>query len=111
MWERRSGCRCRRIASTCFVQTSDGRASLRGEAKMELIWQGAKQAVLLLVHGDPEVLRIMLLSLQVSGTATLLSLLIGIPLGTVLALSRFPGRSIAISLDRKSTRLNSSHHS
>src|SRR5574337_468464 len=65
---------------------------------MELIWQGTKQAVLLLLHGDPEVLRIMLLSLQVSGTATLLSLLIGIPLGTVLALSRFPGRSIAISL-------------
>lgn len=65
---------------------------------MELIWQGTKQAVLLLVHGDPEVLRIMLLSLRVSGTATLLSLLIGIPLGTVLALSRFPGRGIVISL-------------
>jgi tungstate transport system permease protein len=65
---------------------------------MDLIWQGTKQAVLLLVHGDPEVLRIMLLSLQVSGTATLLSLLIGIPLGAVLALSRFPGRGIAISL-------------
>ena len=42
---------------------------------MELIWQGTKQALLLLVHGDPEVLRITLLSLQVSGAATLLSLL------------------------------------
>jgi tungstate transport system permease protein len=65
---------------------------------MELIWQGAKQAILLLVRGDPEVLRIALLSLQVSGTATLLSLLVGIPLGTVLALTRFPGRSFAMSL-------------
>ncbi len=65
---------------------------------MELIWQGSKQAILLLVRGDPEVLRIALLSLQVSGTATLLSLLAGIPLGALLALSRFPGRSFAISL-------------
>lgn len=65
---------------------------------MELIWQGTKQAILLLVRGDPEVLRIALLSLQVSGTATLLSLLVGVPLGTVLALTRFPGRSFAMSL-------------
>lgn len=65
---------------------------------MELIWQGIKQAVVLLMRGDPEVLRIMRLSLQVSGTATLLSLLIGIPAGTILALSRFPGRGIVISL-------------
>jgi tungstate transport system permease protein len=65
---------------------------------VELIWQGTKQAALLLVRGDPEVLRITLLSLQISGTATLLSLLVGIPLGTFLALARFPGRSIAVSL-------------
>ena len=65
---------------------------------MELIWHGTKQAAQLLFRGDPEVLRITLLSLQVSGAATLLSLLVGIPLGTVLALTRFPGRSIAISL-------------
>lgn len=65
---------------------------------MELILQGTKQAMLLLVRGDPEVLRIALLSLQVSGTATLLSLLVGIPLGTVLALTRFPGRNFAMSL-------------
>ena len=65
---------------------------------MELILQGTKQAILLLVRGDPEVLRIALLSLQVSGTATLLSLLVGIPLGTVLVLTRFPGRNFAMSL-------------
>jgi tungstate transport system permease protein len=65
---------------------------------MELILQGTKQAMLLLVRGDPEVLRIALLSLQVSGAATVLSLLVGIPLGTVLALTRFPGRNFAMSL-------------
>ena len=65
---------------------------------MELIWEGIKQALWLLVTGDPEVLRITLLSLQVSGTATGFSLLVGIPLGTAIALARFPGRGFVISL-------------
>src|SRR5215467_858588 len=65
---------------------------------MTVIGQGLLEALRLLVTGDPEVWRITLLSLQVSGSATLLSLLAGIPLGTVLALARFPGRGLAISL-------------
>ncbi|MCL4535239.1 MAG: ABC transporter permease [Bacteroidetes bacterium] len=65
---------------------------------MDLIWEGISQAFWLLIRGDPEVVRVTLLTLQVSGSATLLSVLIGIPLGTVLALTRFPGRSLAISL-------------
>ena len=65
---------------------------------MTLIGEGLLEALRLLLTGDREVWRITLLSLQVSGTATLLSLLAGIPLGTLLALARFPGRSLAISL-------------
>lgn len=65
---------------------------------MELIWQGITQAFWLLVTGDPELLGITLLSLQVSGSATLLALLVGIPLGTLIALARFPGRGLVISL-------------
>jgi tungstate transport system permease protein len=65
---------------------------------MELVWEGTRQAVLLLARGDPDVVHITLLSLRISGSATLLSLLFGIPLGTVLALSRFPGRRFAIAL-------------
>lgn len=65
---------------------------------MELIWEGTKQALRLLLAGDREVLGITLLSLQVSGMATLLSLLVGIPLGTLLALTHFPGRSVVVSL-------------
>jgi tungstate transport system permease protein len=65
---------------------------------MDLIWQGTKHAILLLVRGDPDVLRIAFLSLQVSGTATLLSLLAGVPLGALLALARFPGRNLAVTL-------------
>jgi tungstate transport system permease protein len=65
---------------------------------MELIWEGVRRAVWLLLTGDPELLEVTRLSLQVSGTATLLSLLVGIPVGTAIALSRFPGRGLVTSL-------------
>ena len=41
---------------------------------------------------------ITLLSIKVSGLATLISLLIGLPAGTLLALSKFPGRSVLLTL-------------
>lgn len=65
---------------------------------MEMIGQGLLAAFHLLITGDPEVLDITLLTLKVSGIATLISLLIGIPLGTVIALKPFPGRKIVLSL-------------
>jgi tungstate transport system permease protein len=65
---------------------------------MNLIWQGIQNALLLLSDGDPEVWQITLLSLKVSGLATAISLLIGLPLGTGLALGKFPGRSFFLSL-------------
>lgn len=65
---------------------------------MELIWQGILQAFGLLLRGDPEVFEITLLSLRVSGIATGISLLIGLPLGTWLALGRFLGRDFLLSL-------------
>ena len=65
---------------------------------MELIWEGIKEAIYLLVSGDPEVWEITLLSLKVSGLATLISLSIGLPLGTWLALSRFRGRQFSLSI-------------
>jgi tungstate transport system permease protein len=65
---------------------------------MELIWEGLKKAFFLLITLDPEVLNITFLSLKVSGTATLISLLLGITLGTGLALSEFAGRRFLVSL-------------
>ena len=47
---------------------------------------------------DPEIFRITLLSLQVSALATVVSLLIGLPLGTWLALGEFRGRSFILSI-------------
>jgi tungstate transport system permease protein len=65
---------------------------------MDLILDGIIQAFYLVLSGDPEVWQITLLSLRVSGMATFLSLFLGIPLGTFLALARFPGRSLLVSL-------------
>jgi tungstate transport system permease protein len=65
---------------------------------MELIWQGIREAIRLIVSGDPGVLQITWLSLQISGVATLLSLLLGIPAGIGLALTRFPGRRLLVAL-------------
>ena len=45
-----------------------------------------------------EVFQISQLSLVISGLATGISLLLGLPVGTVLALSRFPGRPFLLSL-------------
>jgi tungstate transport system permease protein len=65
---------------------------------MDLIFEGIKKAFWLLLTFDPEVMGITLLSLGVSGSATLISLLIGISTGVIVALSEFPGRRITISL-------------
>jgi tungstate transport system permease protein len=65
---------------------------------MDAIWEGIKQAIILLFQGDEQVIRITLLSLGVSGLATLISLVLGIPLGSALGLGHFPGRRILASL-------------
>ena len=65
---------------------------------MELLWGGIKHSLSLFLTGDPEVFGITLLSLEVSGISTGLALLVGIPLGTFIALARFPGRGLVISL-------------
>ncbi len=65
---------------------------------MDLLLHGVVQAWQLILQGDKDVLAITVLSLEVSLAATLLSLLIGVPLGTVLALASFPGRRFVIAL-------------
>ena len=65
---------------------------------MDLIFEGIKKAFWLLFTFDPEVIGITLLSLGVSGTATFISLLFGISIGTIIALSKFPGKRFVVSL-------------
>lgn len=65
---------------------------------MALIWQGFVEAIRLIFSGDPGVLQITWLSIKISGTATLLSLLLGVPAGVALALARFPGRGFLVAV-------------
>jgi tungstate transport system permease protein len=65
---------------------------------VDLIFSGISQAFQLFIHGDPEVVRITLLSLGVSLLATVVSLFVGISAGTVLGLTRFWGRRFLVSL-------------
>lgn len=65
---------------------------------MELILEGIKKAFLLLFTFDPEVMGITLLSLQISGAATLISLVLGVSVGATVALTQFPGRKFVVSL-------------
>jgi tungstate transport system permease protein len=65
---------------------------------VHLIYEGIRDAIHLLLTGDPEVIQITLLSLAVSLTATFVSLVVGITSGTVIALTRFRGRRFLVSL-------------
>ncbi len=65
---------------------------------MELFIQGIIKAFELIVTFDPEVLGITWLSLKISGTATFISLFIGVSIGTAVALNNFFGKRFVISL-------------
>jgi tungstate transport system permease protein len=65
---------------------------------MDLVAEGLRKAFQLLLTLDPEVLGITLLSLEVSVAATAISVGVGVTAGTVIALGRFPGRQLVVSL-------------
>ena len=64
---------------------------------MDLLVDGVRRAIGLVLSGDREVLAILWLSLEVSGLATGIALVVGIPAGSALALTRFPGRTLIVS--------------
>jgi tungstate transport system permease protein len=63
-----------------------------------LITEGFAEALRLLVSGDPELLRIVGLSLLVSCSAVGAAMVLGVPLGVLLGQRRFPGRSLIITI-------------
>ena len=65
---------------------------------MQSIIDGFSAAFRLIVTLNPELLRIILLSLKVSGTALILAALLGLPVGAFLALGRVPLRGLMLSL-------------
>lgn len=65
---------------------------------MDFIVEGFAQAFSLIIRLDPELLRIILLSLEVSGISLLIASSLGIPAGSILGLASFRGRGFVISL-------------
>lgn len=65
---------------------------------MESLSTAFGQIIQMLVRGDKETYEIIFMSLQVSLTATVVGIMLGIPLGTLLGLKKFPGRRVVINL-------------
>ena len=65
---------------------------------MDSIIEGFRRAGLLIVNLDVELLKIIFLSLKVSGAALIIATALGLPAGTVIGLKKFPGRGLIISL-------------
>ena len=64
---------------------------------MDAISEGLAEAGALLVRGDAGLLHILWLSLWVTGLATTIAMVVGVPLGVFLALHRFPGRNLFVT--------------
>ena len=62
---------------------------------MDLLWEAIRDAAGLIARADAELLRIALLSLAVSASATGLAAALGIPLGIALHIGHFRGRATA----------------
>jgi tungstate transport system permease protein len=65
---------------------------------MDTIFQGFISAFQLMAAFDPTLLGIIWLSLKVSGAALFLAILLGLPLGALLALKRLPLRGLILSV-------------
>jgi tungstate transport system permease protein len=65
---------------------------------MNSMIEGFLKAFSLIYNLDQELLGIILLSLKVSGTALIISSIIGVPAGAVIGLKKFPGRGFIITL-------------
>lgn len=65
---------------------------------MEFIFEGLRKGLQLILGGDPEIFAIARLSLSVSLLATALAALAGVPLGSWIAVKRFPLKKLVIAL-------------
>lgn len=65
---------------------------------MNMIIRGIIHAFQLLISGDRDILNIVMVTLKVSGTATLISVIIGVPIGAWMALKEFRGKNALSSL-------------
>lgn len=64
---------------------------------MDLLFDGVRSAILLLVSFDKELVEIVMVSLRVSFFATLIAAVIGIPGGFLIAYEEFPGKRLVLT--------------
>src|SRR5690242_8361707 len=64
---------------------------------MDLIASAFGEAWRLLSTGDEDVYGIAFRTLVITGTSTLFAMVIGVPIGLLLALARFPGQRIVVA--------------
>ena len=67
---------------------------------MELIWEGINETFWLIISMDRLVMEIAFRTVWISSLAVGLATLIGLPLGTLLARTAFPGRRLAVLVFR-----------
>jgi tungstate transport system permease protein len=65
---------------------------------MDLLFDSAREALRLLAGAHPGVIDVIVLSLRVSGLALAIAVLLGVPLGAAIGLTRFPGRALVVAL-------------
>lgn len=65
---------------------------------MQDLWSGFAQAVQLILARDPALMQIVWLSLQVSAAALVIAMLLGIPAGAALGLSRIRAQGLIVIL-------------
>jgi tungstate transport system permease protein len=64
---------------------------------MAELWDGLREAIRLISHGDGYVWDITFRTILVSSVATVLAMLAGVPAGYLLARRRFPGRTLLLT--------------
>ena len=63
---------------------------------MQTFNESIASAIALIAQLDSELIAIVLLSLRISGTATVIAFVVGVPLGAMLAAARFPGSGVIV---------------
>jgi tungstate transport system permease protein len=65
---------------------------------MEVIWRGLVEAFGLIISLNHDILVIVLMTLRVTGTASAIAMVLGLPIGAFIGLARFRGRQFFVTL-------------
>lgn len=65
---------------------------------MDIFLEAAREAFHLLLSGNRYVLEIIALSVRVSGAALVAGVAVGMPVGVLIGMTRFPGRQLVVAL-------------